>query len=164
MDTLSRSEGFPARDIWSLGVMAQGLDQMGRVLGTSPPPSPPSPPPPSLGMGMTRIQGFRPNLDLKLTKYEQTCYFFEIKYVLKIQKVIFSKNKRPLREATTIGHLLRNYPNRINSFLQRSQKWVGTQNIELLLIFIDQNQFFAENQNGPYGPYEQLLKDGKGNY
>ena len=23
---------------------------------------------------------------------------------------------------------------------------------------------FTENQNGPYGPYEQLLKDGIGNY
>ena len=75
-----------------------------------------------------------------------------------------SKNKRPLREATTIGHLLRISPNRINSFLQRSQKWVGTQNIELLLIFTSRNQLFTENRNGPYGPYEQLLKDGKGNY
>ena len=28
-----RSEGFPERDIWSLGVMAQGLDQMGEFLG-----------------------------------------------------------------------------------------------------------------------------------
>ena len=26
------------------------------------------------------------------------------------------------------------------------------------------NAFLAENQNGPYGPYEQLLKDGNGNY
>ena len=40
---------------------------------------------------------------------------------------------------------------------------MGPKNIELLLIFISQNQFFTENQNGPYGPYEQLLKDGKGN-
>ena len=40
-----RSEGFPARDIWSLGVMAQGPGQMGRVLGKPPPP----PSPPSLG-------------------------------------------------------------------------------------------------------------------
>ena len=39
----SRSEGFPSRDIWSLGVMAQGSYQMGRVVGT------PSPSPPSLG-------------------------------------------------------------------------------------------------------------------
>ena len=44
-----RSEGFPARDIWFLGVILPGLDQMQRVLGTSPPPpSPPPPSPPSL--------------------------------------------------------------------------------------------------------------------
>ena len=42
------------------------------------------------------------------------------------------------REMET-GVLLRIYPKRINSFLQRSQKWVGPQNIELLLIFISQN-------------------------
>ena len=41
---------------------------------------------------------------------------------------------------------------------------MGPQNIELLLIFLQSKSFFAENQNGPYGPYEQLLKDGKGNY
>ena len=41
---IDRSEGFPARDIWSLGVMAQGPGQMGRVLG-KPSPPPPSPPP-----------------------------------------------------------------------------------------------------------------------
>ena len=35
---------FPARDIWSLGVILPGLDQIPRVLGTSPPPPPPSPP------------------------------------------------------------------------------------------------------------------------
>ena len=37
-----RSEGFPARDIWFLGVILPGLDQIPRFLGTSPPPSPPS--------------------------------------------------------------------------------------------------------------------------
>ena len=42
---LHRSEGFPARDIWFLGVILPGLDQMQRVLGTSPPPPPPSSPP-----------------------------------------------------------------------------------------------------------------------
>ena len=75
----------------------------------------------------------------------------EIWDVLKIQKVIFSKNKRPLREATTMGYLFRIYPKRINSFLQRSQKWVCTQNIELLIDFTDQNHVFGENQNCPYG-------------
>ena len=25
--------------------------------------------------------------------------------------------------------------------------------VDSLLTFIDQNHFFAENQNGPYGPY-----------
>ena len=39
----NRSEGFPARDIWFLGVMVQGPYQMGRVVWTSPSP------PPSLG-------------------------------------------------------------------------------------------------------------------
>ena len=29
------SEGFPERDMWSLGVMDQGSCQIGRVLGTS---------------------------------------------------------------------------------------------------------------------------------
>ena len=33
-----RSERFLERDIWSLGVMVQGSGQIGRVLGTSPPP------------------------------------------------------------------------------------------------------------------------------
>ena len=37
---INRSEGFPERDIWSLGVMDQGSCQIGRVLGTSPPLSP----------------------------------------------------------------------------------------------------------------------------
>ena len=32
------------------------------------------------------------------------------------------------------------------------------------MIFYSRNAFLPENQNGPYGPYEQLLKDGKGNY
>ena len=32
--------GAPERDIWSLGPMYQGSCQIGRVLGTSPPPSP----------------------------------------------------------------------------------------------------------------------------
>ena len=32
------------------------------------------------------------------------------------------------------------------------------------IIFYSQNALLAKNQNGPYGPYEQLLKDGKGNY
>ena len=88
----------------------------------------------------------------------------EIWHVLKIQKTIFSKNKRPLREATTIGYLFRIYPKRINSFLQRSQKWGVPQNFDFLMVFISRNAFLPENQNGPYGPYEQLLKDGKGNY
>ena len=39
-----RSEGFPARDIWFLGVVLPGLDQMQKVLGTSPPLPSPSPP------------------------------------------------------------------------------------------------------------------------
>ena len=34
-----RSEGFPARDIWFLGVMLPGFGQIYRVLGTLPPPS-----------------------------------------------------------------------------------------------------------------------------
>ena len=33
---------FPARDIWSLGVIHPGLSQIHRVVGTPPPPSPPS--------------------------------------------------------------------------------------------------------------------------
>ena len=40
-----RSEGFPERDIWFLGVILPGLGQIPRVLGTSPPP----PSPPSVG-------------------------------------------------------------------------------------------------------------------
>ena len=34
----NRSEGFPERDIWFLGVMDQGSCQIGRVVGTPPPP------------------------------------------------------------------------------------------------------------------------------
>ena len=37
---ISRSEGFPARDIWFLGVILPGHDQMERVLGKPPSPSP----------------------------------------------------------------------------------------------------------------------------
>ena len=40
IQTTYRSEGFPERDVWSLHVMDQGSCQIGRVLGTSPPPSP----------------------------------------------------------------------------------------------------------------------------
>ena len=40
LKTGNRSEGFPSWDIWSLGVMLPGPYQMGRVVGTSPPPSP----------------------------------------------------------------------------------------------------------------------------
>ena len=83
--------------------------------------------------------------------------FLEIGHVLKIEKTTFSKNERPLREATTIGYLFRIYPKRISSFLQRSQKWGEPQNIELLIEIYNQTDCFAENQNGPYGPYEQLL-------
>ncbi|MEC7631037.1 MAG: hypothetical protein VX396_07725, partial [SAR324 cluster bacterium] len=46
-----RSEGFPAQDIWSPGVMAQGPDKMERVVGT-PPPSPPPSPDSSWGGGL----------------------------------------------------------------------------------------------------------------
>jgi len=67
--------------------------------------------------------------------------FLGNEHVLKIKKVIFSTNEKPLREATTIGYLFRIYHKRINPFLQRSQKWVGPQNIELLLIFISRNTF-----------------------
>ena len=35
--------------------------------------------------------------------------------------------------------------------------------VDSLLIFTDQNDFFAENQNGPYGPYEPFLQYGFGN-
>ena len=34
-------------------------------------------------------------------------------------------------------------------------------NFDLLMEIYNRNAFLAENQNGPYGPYEQLLKDGK---
>ena len=37
-----RSEGFPEQDIWSLGTLDQGSNQMERVLGKPPPSSPPS--------------------------------------------------------------------------------------------------------------------------
>ena len=40
----------------------------------------------------------------------------------------------------------------------------GTPKLCFLMIFISRNTFLPENQNGPYGPYEQLVKDGKGNY
>ena len=72
-----RSEGFPARDIWFLGVMVQGLYQMGRVLGKPPPP--PSPSPPSLGKC--------PNI--------RKCALFQNGHVLKYQKSLFSRNKSP---------------------------------------------------------------------
>ena len=37
---IGRSEGFPARDIWVLGVILPVLSQMERVAGTPPPPPP----------------------------------------------------------------------------------------------------------------------------
>ena len=49
--------------------------------------------------------------------------------------------------------------------LYRDRKKCGVpHNFDLLMIFISRNTFLRENQNGPYGTYEQLLKDGKGNY
>ena len=41
---------------------------------------------------------------------------------------------------------------------------MGDPQISIFLWFLQSKCIFAENQNGPYGPYEQLLKDGKGNY
>ena len=41
-----------------------------------------------------QILEFRPNLDLNLTKYEQKCNFFQVG-CFKIQKLKFSKNRRP---------------------------------------------------------------------
>ena len=75
----------------------------------------------------------------------------------KIQKLIFSKNKKPLREATTIGYLFRIYPNRSNSFLQRSQKLDHPQNFDFCLKLTIETIFVAKTQNGSYGQYEQLL-------
>ena len=38
------------------------------------------------------------------------------------------------------------------------------QKIEISIIIYISKSFFTENQNGPYGLYEQILKDGIGNY
>ena len=39
-----------------------------------------------------------------------------------------------------------------------------SQNLEILMEIYSQNHFFTKKQNWFYGPYEQLLKDGEGNY
>ena len=115
-EPIGRSEGFPSRDIWSLGVMLPGPSQMERVLGT--PPSPPSLGGQCLQVNTrsriiggqclqvnTRsriIQGFRQNLDLNLTKYdlnltnyEQKCNFLKIRMSKKSKHSYFLKIKGP---------------------------------------------------------------------
>ena len=42
-------------------------------------------------------------------------------------------------------------------------KIVFFQKNDSLFVFTDQNHFFAENQNGPYGPQEPFLQYGFGN-
>ena len=112
-----RSEGFPARDIWFLGVIVPGQDQMERVLGKPPSPSPPSP---SLGNSCrhsgqeTMITGFPKVLGSwweifengdrgstaweaifeKMTFFKQ-CTLFETGHVHNFQTLLFFRDKSP---------------------------------------------------------------------
>ena len=70
---------FPARDIWSLGVILPGLDQIPRVLGTSPPPPPPPPSPPSVGPKWSKYEQKWYFMKMDTSQNPRICYFPEIK-------------------------------------------------------------------------------------
>ena len=69
---IDRSEGFPERDIWPLGVILPGLSQIHRVLGTSPPPW---------------SSGKCPNI--------KKCTLFPKWPFLKLPEIVTSRNKSP---------------------------------------------------------------------
>ena len=75
------------------------------------------------------------------------------------RNVYFLETKSPCGVAPNTEEGLRIYPNKINSFLQKSGKVGFPQKSRIWLKFTYQNPLFTENQNGPYGPYEQLLWD-----
>ena len=53
----------------------------------------------------------------------------------------------------------RSYPNKINSFFNKSGKVAFPWKSRIWWKFTYQNSLFSENLNGPYGPYQQLLWD-----
>ena len=75
------------------------------------------------------------------------------------RNVYFLETKSPCGVAPNIEEALRIYPNKINSFIQKSEKCGFPQKSRIWLKFTYQNSLFTENLNGPYGPYEQLLWD-----
>ena len=76
------------------------------------------------------------------------------------RNVYFLETKSPCGVAPNTEEGLRIYPNKINSFLQKSGKVGFPPKSRIWWKFIYQNQLFTENQNGPYGPSEHILQDG----
>ena len=75
------------------------------------------------------------------------------------RNVYFLETKSPCGVAPNTEEGLRIYPNKINSFIQKSGKVGFPQKSRIWWKFTYQNWLFTENLNGPYGPYEQLLWD-----
>ena len=75
------------------------------------------------------------------------------------KNVYFLEIKSPCRVAPNVEEGLRIYPNKIDSFIQKSGKVGFPQKSRIWWKFTYQNSLFTENLNDPYGPYEQLLWD-----
>ena len=75
------------------------------------------------------------------------------------RNVYFLETKSPCGVAPNTEEGLRIYPNKINSFIQKSGKVGFPQKSRIWWKFTYQNSLFTENLNGPYGPYEPLLWD-----
>ena len=75
------------------------------------------------------------------------------------RNVYFLETKRPCGVAANTEEGLRIYPNKINSFINKSGKVGFPQKSRIWWKFTHQNSLFTENLNGPYGPYEPLLWD-----
>ena len=75
------------------------------------------------------------------------------------RNVYFLETKSPCGVAPNTEEGLRIYPNKINSFINKSGKSGFPQKSIFRWKFTNQNSLFTENLNGPYGPYEPLLRD-----
>ena len=122
---------------------------------------PSSCPPLDAGMGplMVTTASLPPYWSARLVKKWPKVYFLQIWHVPKFQECVFLGNKTPCGVAPNIEEALRIYPNKINSFIQKSGKVGFPQKSRIWWKFTYQNSLFTENLNGPYGPYEPLLWD-----
>ena len=91
--------------------------------------------------------------------YPPSCRVFQSDMPQNPWNVYFLETKSPCGVAPNTEEGLRIYPNKINSFIQKSGKVGFPQKSRIWWKFTYQNSLFTENLNGPYGPYEQLLWD-----